>query len=357
MIRNLFVCVLVACGTSAVNVQGAEYDVPNMLGDGGLVQPNLFTDTGRVWAMQQHTSKIGENNSVIPRDRVALGFNALNDVRIGNLDTEPVERELQEYRLFAEKTFLDGNASLEFILPLLNTSQTNIVGVNAFGEGPSLGGDIGNLAFGLKALLIEDCAMAMSTGLRVEAPTASDINVSLFPPDADSTYDLDAWYFTPWLGVQWQPGKGWFVSSFASYQLNSAPIDITDRTVIGGIVETQVRLPNYLSIDASIGKWILERRCTRHSLCIAPVLEFHYTSSSHGGEILPSVAYATGRIFGNTDYLNVTAGIVGKVDRNIGFGLGIATPLRRGATDFAGGFDTDRSYEWALMANLNYFFR
>ncbi len=329
--------------------------VPNMLGDGGLLQPNLFVSTSRLYSMQQHASKVCENNSVIPHDRLGFHFASLQGVRIGDDAGRGIDRSLQEYRFLFEKTFLQENLSLELIVPVYFTSQYKISTTDEFARSPLAEGAFGDLAFGLKALLWEGNGRAFSAGLRVEAPTAPDISISEVPPAVESHFDMDAWYFTPWIGAQWTPGNRWFASAFGSYRLDTGPISISTL-----VRDVNIRQPNYLTVDVAMGRWIVQRPCRRGITSLAPTLEMHYTTTTTRGTVFdPGLqnVYDTGRRYGKTDYLNLTAGMIGTINDDWQFGLGAVAPLRTSTTDGEGDFDTDRNFDWALMLNVNYYFR
>ena len=354
----LFLGLFMVSGVQSASAQTWDdaYAVPNMLGDGGLLQPNLFVSTSQLFEMQQHATKICENNSVIPRDRLGFHFDSLQTVRNGDFGGDPLYRNLQEYRFWGEKTFLDETLSVDLIIPLLYTSQYDIAGVQEFGAHP-LDGEFGDLAFGLKALIWEDADKAFSAGVRAEAPTAADISVAAVPPTVNSFFEMDAWYFTPWIGGQWTPGSNWFASGFLSYRLNSGPITNTGLPAVGTF---DIRQPTYLFADLAIGRWIVQREGQGGLTSLAPVLELHYTTTPTSGTVIEpgrQNIYDTGRRFDKTDYLNLTGALTGTINDAWQFGIGGALPLRTGLTDGQGDFATDRNYSWALLANLNYYFR
>jgi len=355
MTRFLTTLVMLLMLSPFVRAGDGACDVPNMLGDGGLLQPNLFVSSSRLFSMQQHATKICENNSVIPRDRLGFHFASLQDVRIGDQGGEEIDRSLQEYRFLLEKTFLQENVSLELIVPVHFTSQSKISTTDEFGRSPLADGAFGDLAFGLKALLWEGNGRAFSAGLRIEAPTAPDISISEVPPGVVSHFDMDSWYFTPWIGAQWTPGNRWFASAFGSYRMDSGPIDISTVTR-----DVSIRQPNYLSVDVALGRWIVQRPCRRGITSLAPTLEMHYTTTTTRGTVFDpgfQNVYDTGRRYGKTDYLNLTAGMNGTINEDWQFALGVVAPLRTSTTDGQGDFDTDRNFDWAIMLNINYYFR
>ncbi|MBC20639.1 MAG: hypothetical protein CMJ74_10325 [Planctomycetaceae bacterium] len=358
----LFLGLVLISGVQSASAQTWEdaYAVPNMLGDGGLLQPNLisFGNDVLVWNFQQHTTKICENNSVIPRDRIGFHFDSLQTVQTGyaNLTSRYNSRNLQEYRFWGEKTFLNENISLDLIVPLYYSTDPNISTTPAFEDPTPLAGQFGDLAFGLKALVWEDADKAYSAGVRVEAPTGPEFVIDQVTPAA--SLEMDAWYFTPWIGGQWTPGTNWFASGFLSYRLNSG--SITNRRSV--LADTRsVRQPTYLFADLAIGRWIVQREGQGGLTSLAPVVELHYTTTPTSGTVLSSgdFNYNSGRLLGKTDYLNITGGLNGTFNDDWQFGIGGALPLRTGFGKGEGGFEwnTDRTFSWALLANLNYYFR
>ena len=362
----LFLGLFVISGVQSASAQTWEdaYAVPNMLGDGGLLQPNLFNFAVEVveFNSQQHATKICENNSVIPRDRIGFHFDALQTVPTGTINPGPDPnrrnfRNLQEYRFWGEKTFFNENISLDLIVPLYYSTDPNIDTPQEFQNPTPLAGQFGDLAFGLKALVWEDADKAYSAGVRIEAPTGPDFFIdSSVIADAPGL-DMDAWYFTPWIGGQWTPGTNWFASGFLSYRLNSGPI--TDRRSASNTLN--VRQPTYLFADLAIGRWIVQREGQGGLTSLAPVVELHYTTTPTSGTVLDTTnySYSSGRLLGKTDYLNITGGLNGTINDDWQFGIGAALPLRTGFAQSGPAFewDTDRTFSWALLANLNYYFR
>ncbi len=358
----LFLGLFLISGVQSATAQTWEdaYAVPNMLGDGGLLQPNYLNSAAiEVWSFQQHATKICENNSVIPRDRIGFHFDTLQTVQVGEGRAGgqllPNYGNLQEYRFWLEKTFLDENISLDLIVPVYYSTDPNIDTLAKLDSSPTpLAGQFGDLAFGLKALVWEDADKAYSAGVRVEAPTGPDFSFPVLI--GEPGFDMDAWYFTPWIGGQWTPGTNWFASGFLSYRLNSGPIGNRLNPF-----NTNVRQPTYLFADLAIGRWVVQREGQGGLTSLAPVVELHYTTTPTSGSQTTTgnfFFYDSGNKLGKTDYLNITAGLNGTFNDVWQFGIGGALPLRTGSTRlFGSNTDSDRTFSWALMANLNYYFR
>ena len=319
----------------------------NMIGDGGLLQPRIIVRGSRIFYFQNHVSKVSENNSAIPQDRLSLNYSNLQNVGIGRGGGAPVIDDIQEFRLFAEKTILGGAASLEFLLPIYNTTENDVRTPGEFIVGAQTHGEIGDLAFGIKGLLFDRDHTAVSVGLRVEAPTREDINV--FP---DVEINDDVWHFTPYIATKWTPNDRLFLNSFISYRLNS---DSYDNSSIAG--DFKVRESTYLMADASLGYWIRRPQEFRTIRSIASVLELHYTTSPDVETVnqLQGIS-ATGVSLGHTDYLNLTLGLITHLGDHASLSSGVSLPLRSNSVDAFNSFigATDRNFDWAYLLNLNY---
>lgn len=323
----------------------------NMIGDGGLLQPRVVVTGSRIFYFQNHVSKVSENNSALPQDRVGVNFSTLQNVAIGRkFGSGAVIEDLQEYRFFAEKTFFDGAASFELIAPVYNSTQSEIDSNDEFLLGPQVHGEFGDLAFGIKGLLHRREGRAISAGLRVEAPTRKDPFVAI----ADSRLDDDVWHFTPYLSGQWTPTEKTFVNSFISYRMNSS--SMVSRSDDDSFL---IREPTYLMLDGSVGHWLVRRPDCRGLTGLASILELHYATTPESEPVYARQGIsATGLALGHTDYLNLTAGLVSRWNEKVSLSSAFAFPLRSNRNEqnspVVGG--TDRTYDWAFLLNLNYNF-
>lgn len=318
-----------------------------MLGDGGLLQPRLLQVGGNSYAMQNHMSKVAENNPVLPTTRASFQYNALQQVPIGiNSNGSIVDEDLHEFRIGYEQAFFDRRFSAEVLVPFYATSEYRIEGTEE-ALGPQTSGQMGDLAFGFKGLLHRGNRHAISTGLRVEAPTQEDILVQSLPAEISD----DVWHFTPYIAAQWQPTDLTFTQAFVSYRFNDRAM--VSSTPTGDVLFDE---PEYLMVDASIGHWIIRNPDARILTGLAPVLEMHYTTATTREPSLLEVGRpATGAVLGSTDYLNLTAAVVTEWYGRATLTTGFAFPLRRTESTLNSVYpgDTDRNYNWAFMVNLN----
>jgi hypothetical protein len=333
--------------------------VPGMFGDGGLIIPRIFGRVGSPASgflqlnFQNHAYKVAENNSALPQDRIGFNFNAMQDVYIGELDGR-IDDDIYEYRLFGEKTFLDGRFSVDLMLPFYTTSAFEYEAIDALTNGPQTEGAFGDLAFGFKALVYESCTSACSLGLRVEAPTGEDI---VSPPGFGLVYSSindDVWNFTPYVASLWTPSERTFIQSFLSYRLTSSRIEEVENPLT-------IREQSYFMADVSVGYWLYRNRCGSCLTGLAPMLELHYTGAWDEESAFNSITgprdTLTNVIYGQSDRLSLTAGLSAFFGQRCSAGIAVAAPLRSNESSTAGlVVDSDRAYDWALLTQLTYYF-
>jgi hypothetical protein len=329
------------CGCGCSSCGCCPMMFPNMIGDGGLIQPSIIVAGSRVFCMQRHASKVYENNSALPQDRFGFMYNGLKDVILGDAATR-VSKPVDEYRFMLEKTLFDGNVSVEFLLPFYNTSKYHINNDTEYLEGPQLATEFGDLAFGFKWLVRETERSAWAVGLRIETPTSEDAWIAYWP---SQIHDY-VWHFTPYVAAQLAPTERTFVNLFGSYRLNStSTIAQTDTYALS------IREAAYLMLDASVGHWLYRDPHDRGLTGLAPVLELHYTTTptSEPGYLYQGIP-ATGAYLGHTDYLNLTAGMTAIWNERTSISAGFAFPLRYNDGILG---PTDRNYDWAFLLHVN----
>src|SRR5262249_34413178 len=112
-------------------------------------------------------TKISDDNSPLPRDRVIFDFDYFNNV--------PVANGLGVYRFSPgfEKTFFDQRASIEGRGPFASTLNSDvIVGLT------STEAELGDVNLTLKGLLYRSDVLNLAVGLGVAFPTAREVRAS-----------------------------------------------------------------------------------------------------------------------------------------------------------------------------------
>src|SRR5262249_4671075 len=207
--------------------------------------------------------KVADNGSPRPQDRIYFSFNYYDDLhadvnrRLGG-DAHNVRLYREAFGL--EKTFFDGNASIDLRLPL------NTLTVDS-GQ-PSLNGtrtDVGDLGIiPLYALLRNDeLDNGLTAGLAVVVPTGPD-TVAGTPAGAGPHSTT----LQPFLGILWNRGNFYF-QGFSEIDI---PMDTSDVTLLYN--------------DWGIGYFLYRAPERRVVTAFAPAFEVHVTTPlDHRGPI------------------------------------------------------------------------
>jgi hypothetical protein len=257
--------------------------------------------------------KIAENESPMPVDRVFFTYNNFSDLQPvtatpgvnssltnvvgvpGSNTTTTVSTSIPAQRVSAnlsrevfgfEKTFLDGYASIEVRVPLLQQqSNTDGFGINDIGELTILG----KYAF----FLDRATGNVLSGGLAVTAPTG--------PGFVTAEGTLHSTLLQPWLGYVWNAER-FYVQAFHSVVV---PTDSRDVTLLFN--------------DVGIYYWLYRTEPTRFVNSIVPAFEVHVTTPlNHRG--------ADGALLA-PDEVDLTGGVHFGLFRNTTLSLGVATPV------------------------------
>jgi hypothetical protein len=331
--------------------------VPNMFGDS-------LTPTGRLSIIPNslppvsvdvplagggRRAKISENDKTLPMDRMFFMYNHFENAFEAdpNLTIPGVQRyDLDRYTLGVEKTFFDGRTSIQARIPL--SSQF----VFANGSADVSGGQIGNLAITLKALLFEDDdeTFALGGGLTIDTPTGSDVNVSF----AGTNYFIEngAVHLLPFVTALFHPDDDWFVQT--SLQVDAAasgnPVIALDgfrRPSRVGILTDQT----LLYADISVGRWLYRNEASDFFQGIAGIVELHYTTAMQDSDAVVFPTFGNLNRFDNPanrfDFLNLTTGVHWQVNDLTNVRVGGVFPLRSGF---------DRPFEAEVQVSVNRFY-
>lgn len=185
-----------------------------------------------------------------------------------------------------EKTFLDGYASIEMRMPLLQQTSP----VNGFGAN-----DTGDLTIIAKYAFFLDRATGnvLSGGLAVTAPTGPRI------PTIDG--NLHSTYLQPWFGYIWNADR-FFLHAFHSVVV---PTDSRDVTLLFN--------------DVGLNYWLYRNDSNRFLNFIVPLAEVHVTTpldhrDMNGAFYVP-------------DIVELTGGVHFGLFRNTTLSFGVATPV------------------------------
>lgn len=341
------------CGNSGCTSAGCgcrTAPAPTMIGGSSLGVPESLQDASEIHYFTNFYTRVAENNSAIPQDRVYFNYKFLNDVPVAKdqgANARDWDSDFSHYELGLEKTLFDGNVSVELLLPFSygpESANSSAVGI----QGSDV--ELQNIAFGLKALLLANDSKAITAGVRIEAPSKEDrleLNFITLPEEV--------WTVTPYLATLINLNDDLFFQAFASYRLQ------TDDFRSDGVIVTS-REPNYFDLDAQLGYWLYRNTGGSGLTGLQAKTEIHYTGTFEPYDVtgnFPNVP----EVRGETDQLNLTTGLTAIVNDRTTITAGIVLPIREGSDyTLTIGIDptrphpSDRFFDWQANLQVNYYF-
>jgi len=285
--------------------------------------------------------KISENNKALPMDRVFFMYNRFENAlaastlsQWGHVRTDPVDR----YMFGAEKTFFNGWNSLEVRMPFTDRYDYTAPDMSI------IGGAVGNLGLNVKQLLYVSRSMALAIGLGVETPTGSNARGML--ATAPYTLHNDAVHLGPWVGIAMLPCDAMFFQMFLQWDVATNGNRLTFDNGVVGKIDDQ----NLMYVDLLLGYWLYRNAGARWINGIAPVIEFHYTTTLQDADLLT--------IYDGGLYHHVTNpdNRIDVTNFNVGLHtlLGLTTVSLAGAFPLTGGSDQLFDAELQVYVNRNF---
>ena len=297
--------------------------------------------------------KMAENASPIPRDRVFLSYNLYQGVPL-----VPGNTNVNRFTPGIEKTFFNGNASVEVRVPMALTASSNSnldnSGIPTYDTNTY---ELGNVTTSFKALLYRGETFAFSTGVGVAAPTANDTRVRNANGDVVVQVSNQAWHLLPFVGAVYTPNDRLFMQSLVQ-------VDVATN---GNSVYSQADLPSpSLQRDGSLndqtflfasvggGYWFYQNSDRNAALSRASFIsELHFNSS------LQSSDYTTGQLVTvgavpsliQVQNLNAVVGTNFMLGDNKSLLLGYVAPLGSADRGFAGEFRV--LFNWYFGGPMN----
>jgi hypothetical protein len=264
----------------------AESDNPTatMFGDSG---PTLRFST--IGGLAPYISKVADNASPRPLDRVYVGYNYYNNLGVGGDGMTTISGHIETIGF--EKTFLDGNASFGMRLPFIQ-----LVG-RGFNSHTT-----GDLTLGFKYAFVnnKENGNVLSGGLSITVPTGQSTPV----PSGGS---INPVFFQPFVGGLYNSGDA-FVHGFSSIFV---PTDSRDVTVWFN--------------DIGVGYWIYRDNTNRGMIsAVAPTFEVHVSTPLN--HRFPGAA-TDPNVVGFADIVNLTMGGTVFMRSNSSLGVAYTMPV------------------------------
>ncbi|WP_156514878.1 hypothetical protein [Planctomyces sp. SH-PL14] len=321
------------------------------LAGGGNVGAAPGANVGRV--------KLAENTSPIPRDRVYVNYSYFKNTPLHQGDLN-VNRVTPGF----EKTFLGGRGSVEVRMPFATTLDSNVVSGGLTNTSDT---EFGNMSVYLKGLLLNhENRLALSAGLGLGLPTASDVTVR----DAGTGTTIvrvenESLHLLPFLGFLYTPNDRFFLQGLLQYDFdtNGNPVSATSFTSGQPTGElTSLGRANdfhYAFVGASLGYWIYQDPANEGGITgIALMAELHYSGSMNGGDRVAGNVSGTQYDFGDPQGIQLLNGVVGVqtlLGRDASLTLAYVAPLTAADRQFDGEFRV--MFNWLFGAGQNRFSR
>ena len=292
--------------------------------------------------------KFAEGSSPRPRDRVFVSYNYFDKVNLipGGI---PVNRLTPGI----EKTFFDGNVSVEVRMPMawtLNSTtpfDTQNLQVIDYDSNHY---ELGNLTTFLKVLLYDDERLSVSAGLGVSLPTANDLRV--VSPNPAATLDVinnQAVHLLPFVGAIYTPSDRWFTQGVLQLDVatngNSVYTTNQDLTLIK---EGVLNDPTFLFMSLGNGYWVHRAADPAARLTgIALLTELHFNTTLQATDAVNGVNANIGARQSQIQTTNAVIGTNLMFDQNKSLSLGYVVPIGGGA---------DRAFDGEFRLLFNWYF-
>jgi hypothetical protein len=238
---------------------------------------------------------------------------------------------VDRFTLGVERTFADGNASIEFRLPLSNpvtlATEDAMYRTNA----------VGDMVVTLKGLLYSDESQAVALGLAINAPTGNDLRGSI-PNSGDNGSDLtvsnNAVYLIPFLAYQAAPTDDFDFNGFlqSDTPTNDNSVQVRSRGQNQSADNLKRTDQTLLYLDTSFGYWMFRDPDAEFLTGFAGLLELHYTTALNSADALVdrNQFVTFGANSGRLDAINMTFALHAEIARSTIVRAGYVAPLRDG---------------------------
>ncbi len=295
---------------------GFFFVVESATGQGGKTAGNVPLGDSSV--------KISEDCSPLPVDRVFFDYNHFHNAL---LTADGADISLNRYTLGFEKTFFDGNSSVEIKAPI-NSGLNDIQYFN----GPTSANEgtlFGTLAITPKVLLYQNDQWAASAGLAIGLPTSPDVELRA-NGQTFRVFD-DSVHLAPFLGLLLTPNERCFSITYLQFDFDANG----NRAFQDDNPAGRLRYPTLMYVDCSVGYWLFydqpsDSGVGHYITGLAPVVELHYTTTLQNAEGVGSIIEPVSQ---RVDILNITGGLFFKLGPSAGLTVGGVAPLRTKTSD------------------------
>lgn len=275
--------------------------------------------------------KLSENNSPIPRDRFIANYNFFNDV-IGGIG------DVNRYAFGFERTFHNGNSSIEVLFPFASTLAADQVANGVIAKNTQFG----DIPIILKTILAQRDEYVFAGGFGVTIPTGSDARV--FDTNGNQVIHVDhaSVHLLPYLALLRAYESGWYWQSFLQ-----ADIDVNGNNIQANLSGTNLQPVGVLQeqsllfADLGVGYQFTELgdngRCA-----IAATAELHYATALQSSDSIAAGSLEIRNLINRFDVVNLTLGVSVLTNQNFAIRPAMVIPLH----------DDQFDYEAMVQANV-----
>jgi hypothetical protein len=318
----------------------------------------------------------------MPQDRLIFNYDYFNNVPLA-----PGGINVNRFSAGFEKTFFDGNFSVELLVPFATTLDNNINASYDEGLGTTNlnAVELGNVLIWTKGLVYKNETCAISAGLGIEVPTAPDTTVNIVSPPADggstALYEIRnrSAHLLPFIGSVWTPTSKFFVQQFLQFDIDTVGNKVLENDGndlspnYGDLVpDGRLHAAPFAYYDLSLGYWLFhDQPCSGRFLTgLATIFEVHYNQALarsnsvtidssafdtpvNGWEAIGPSQYVTpsGSVLLGGDPIfssvNLTTGVTAEIADNATLSVGYTFPLSGGL---------GREFSNQLQVYFNYYF-
>ncbi|MCU0720277.1 MAG: hypothetical protein MUC83_11280, partial [Pirellula sp.] len=286
--------------------------------------------------------KIAEGGTVLPQDRIFFRYNYLTGVRYGNSRSE-----LNRIVTGFERSMLDGLFSLELRAPFATDAITS----SSVDSSSVTNGEhtrFGNLTLNLKTLLLEREHFALSGGLGIGLPSASDVTVNFADGSPLLRVANESVRLQPFLGYLLTPSDKWFMQSFLQLDTAANGNTVSINPNGTGLVETgKLTDSTNLFLDVGLGYWLYRSNSNSGLTGVVPMLELHHNMAVQAPDVLTSGPYQVTNDNGASSLTNIVIGNTLEFNQRANLTTAYTTPLGGGTSrQYNGSFQVFLSSGW-----------
>lgn len=277
--------------------------------------------------------KLSEDSSPMPRDRIIFNYDYFNNTTLGP------GVDVNRYTFGLEKTFFNGNTSIEVRIPLASTMNSDqFVGTQ------SMNTEIGNLHVLLKGLIYQTNELFVATGLGISTPTADATRVFTTSGTELVRINNNTVMLEPYIAALYVPNDRFFAQAWLTWVFNASGDRVQANLNGQGLQNLgTINAQTLMQADLQLGYWAYRSGDRSSRLrAIAPFVELHYTGTLNDADVISTSNFLIGDLTGRFDQLNLASGFMTQWGDNMTVNLGLVVPLN----------DRDFDYQLGLRANI-----